>query len=72
MAFCEQKKQLQDDFVAATRNLTALLAEQVQAVIDGDPDFTRFDVLIHMATESKELAKYAWISHVDSHHCEAA
>lgn len=70
--FCEQNKRLQDDFIEATRRLNALLTQQVQAVIDGDPDFARFDVLIHMAQEAKESAKYAWIGHLESHECEEA
>ena len=68
--FCETKKRLQDNFVESARRLNALLSEQLHAVIAGDPDFARFDVLLHMAQEEKELAKYAWISHVDSHRCE--
>jgi len=70
--YCEHKKRLQDDFLAATHRLNTLLTQQVNAVIEGDSDFSRFDVLIHMAQEEKEGAKYAWISHVDSHHCEEA
>lgn len=68
--FCEHKKRLQDDFISATRYLNSLLTEQVHSVIEGDPDFARFDVLIHMAQDAKENAKYAWIGHVDSHQCE--
>jgi hypothetical protein len=72
LAFCGEKKRLQDDFLAATRNLNALLNQQMLAVIEGDSDFARFDVLLHIAQERKEMAKYAWIGHVDSHHCEEA
>jgi hypothetical protein len=43
--------------------------QQTQAVIDQDPDFARFDDLIHMAREIKDKAKYALIAHVDDHHC---
>jgi hypothetical protein len=50
--------------------VSRLISQQLRAVIAGDSDFARFDVLIHMAQEEKEMAKYAWISHVDSHHCE--
>ena len=39
-------------------------------VIANDPDFSRFDVLIYMATEKKEEAKYALIWHMELHHCE--
>jgi hypothetical protein len=43
--------------------------QQTQAVIDQDPEFSRFDALIHMAQEEKDQAKYALIAHVDHHHC---
>ena len=67
--FCEQKKHLQDDFLEATHELNVLLNQQLQAVIDGDPDFGRFDLLLHLAQEKKQQAKYRWIGHVDSHRC---
>jgi hypothetical protein len=70
VAFCEQKNGLQDDFLRAIQELNTLLSQQTQAVIDGDPDFSRFDVLLHVAHQRKEMAKYAWIAHVEFHHCE--
>lgn len=70
VAFCAHKKRLQDEFIEAAHNVSRLVSQQVQALIEGDPDFSRFDVLIHMAQEEKEMAKYAWMSHVDSHRCE--
>jgi hypothetical protein len=70
IGFCEEKNRRQQDFLLAIRELNAILAEQTQAVINGDADFNRFDVLIHMAQEKKEHAKYAWIAHVEAHGCE--
>jgi hypothetical protein len=70
IAYCGHKKRLQDEFIEAAHNVSRLVSQQVQALIEGHPDFSRFDVLIHMAQEDKEMAKYAWMSHVDSHHCE--
>jgi len=52
------------------QKVNALLLEQTQAVVEGDPEFSGFDVLIHMAQEKKEQAKYRWIEHVEAHHCE--
>jgi hypothetical protein len=69
VVFCREKKRLQDNFLATARRLNSLLNQQLQAVIEGDPDFSRFDLLLHMAQEEKEMAKYAWIGHVDSHQC---
>jgi hypothetical protein len=70
IGFCEEKNRLRGEFLKAIRAVNALLSQQTQAVIEGDPDFSRFDVLLHVAHERKELAKYAWIMHVESHHCE--
>jgi hypothetical protein len=70
IGFCEEKNRLLDEFLQASREMIALQNEQTQAVISGDDDFPRFDVLIHLAQERKEVAKYAWIAHVDSHGCE--
>ena len=66
---CAVKTRLESEFLLAIRRLMKLHAQQTQALIDGDPDFSRFDVLIHMASERKDLAKYALISHVESHNC---
>jgi len=68
--FCPEKIGLTEKFVRAIQELTELHAEQTRAVIDDDPDFSRFDVLIHMAAERKEQAKYALIRHMEAHHCE--
>ena len=67
---CSHKRELQDEILIAIREVSALLSQQTQAVIDGDPDFGRFDILLQMAQQRKELAKYAWMSHVESHRCE--
>ena len=42
---------------------------QTQAVIDGDSDFARFDLLLHFAQEEKDRAKSSWIAHVEEHGC---
>ena len=60
-----------NEFLAAIQELTTWQNEQTQALIGGDPDFTRFDVLLYLAQERKEKAKYAWIAHVESHQCES-
>lgn len=66
---CREKQRLQDDFVAAYHELTNLQTDQIAAVIAGDPDFTRFDDLLHMAREKKDQAKYALLSHIEEHCC---
>jgi|HubBroStandDraft_1064217.scaffolds.fasta_scaffold03437_9 hypothetical protein len=72
IGFCDEKNRLLKEFVAATHELVEMQKQQTQAVINGDPDFARFDVLLHMVHERKDQAKYAWIAHVESHHCEEA
>jgi hypothetical protein len=69
VAFCEAKQKLIDDFVEAVREVNVLQKQQAQAAIDDDQDFSRFDVLLYLAHEKKDAAKYAWIVHVESHHC---
>jgi len=67
-----EKHRLLREFVTAIRELSALLSEQTQAVIEGDCEFSRLDLLLHLAQEKKDQAKYRWITHVESHHCEEA
>lgn len=72
LGFCEQKLRLRDNFVKAVQKMNALLSEQMQAVIAGDAEFSRFDLLLHVAQSEKEQAKYAWMLHVESHGCGEA
>ena len=58
-----------NEFAAAVQELLQLHEVQFQAIIQDDPDFSRFDLLIHMANERKQQAKYNYLSHVESHGC---
>ena len=69
IGFCEIRQRLVDAFTAAVREISFIENEQMQAVIEGDSDFSRFDLLLHYAQEKKDTAKYAWIAHVESHGC---
>jgi hypothetical protein len=69
IAFCKDKFQLLSDLVDAIHELNTLQNEQTQAIINEDPDFGRFDILLHIAQEKKETAKYRWIGHVEAHGC---
>ena len=66
---CGEKLRLTEEFLAAYRVLADLQAQQVQAVIDHDPEFTRFDDLIYLAREQKDHTKYALIAHMENHQC---
>jgi hypothetical protein len=67
--FCEEKHRLIDEFLGTNHVLMDLQNQQVLSVIEQDPEFARFDDLIHMAREKKDQAKYALMAHVDQHHC---
>jgi hypothetical protein len=67
--FCPEKHRLTDLFLSAVQELLDQQNRQTAAVIAGDPDFSRFDVLIHQAGERKDQAKYALLSHVEDHGC---
>ena len=66
---CEEHRLLLENFGAAVRELLDLHEQQWLAIIDGDSDSYRFDVLIHMANEKKQSAKYAYLRHVEAHSC---
>ena len=51
------------------RPWSLLHEHQFIAVVEGDIDSTRFDLLIHMANEKKRDAKYALMRHIEEHGC---
>jgi hypothetical protein len=67
--FCAVKQKLINDFLEAVHEIAVLQNQQAQALIEDDPDFSRFDLLLHFAQEKKDTAKYAWIAHVETHGC---
>jgi len=66
---CEEHARCLEDFGSAVRDLLDLHEQQWLSIIDGDQDSCRFDVLIHMANEKKQSAKYAYLRHVEAHGC---
>jgi hypothetical protein len=69
LGYCQQAQELLVLFGESIREVARLHEQQSQAVIDGDPDSMRFDDLIHMANERKHIAKYAYLSHMETHGC---
>jgi len=69
LALCEEKYRLLRDFLQTIHELNSIQGEQTKAIIEGEPDFCRFEALIHLAQQKKESAKYAWIAHVEADHC---
>ncbi|HLG97793.1 MAG TPA: response regulator [Bryobacteraceae bacterium] len=66
---CEEHRRLMGEFAAAVKELLTLHEQQFQAIVQGDSECNRFDLLIHMANEKKQRAKYAYLRHVESHGC---
>ena len=66
---CAEHARRLEDFGLAVREVLELHEQQWLAIIDGDHDSCRFDVLIHVANEKKQSAKYAYLRHVEAHGC---
>jgi len=66
---CGEHRRLMEDFAATVKELLELHRQQFEAAIHSDTDCNRFDLLIHMANEKKQQAKYAYLRHVDEHGC---
>ncbi|HUQ93098.1 MAG TPA: hypothetical protein VM120_15560 [Bryobacteraceae bacterium] len=56
-------------FGDAVEEVLKLHKAQFQAVMESDCDAHRFDLLIHLANERKQNAKYAYLLHVEKHGC---
>jgi hypothetical protein len=69
ISFCEESRRLLEVFGETVQQLILLHEQQFLAIVNGDPDVTRFDLLIHMVTENKQAAKYAYLQHVEAHGC---
>jgi CheY-like chemotaxis protein len=66
---CAEHDRLLDEFGKAVRALLNLHEQQFEAISEGEGEYERFDILIHMANEEKQLAKYAYLRHVEEHGC---
>jgi hypothetical protein len=65
---CLEKRRLLESFTAAVHEVMLLQQQQVTDIVN-DGNFSRFDLSLHMANERRELAKYAYLQHVDEHGC---
>jgi CheY-like chemotaxis protein len=68
-AECGEHSRLRNEFGVAVRELLILHEQQYLAIVEGDADCSRFDLLIHMANERKQFTKYAYLRHVEAHGC---
>src|ERR1017187_1201154 len=55
---CEEHDRLLERFGEAVHELLRLHEQQYRAIVEGDENTQRFDLLIHMASEKKQAAKY--------------
>jgi hypothetical protein len=69
--YCAESRRLLEAFGEAVQELLMLHEQQFLALVDGDLDCHRFDLLIHTASEKKQRAKYAYMHHVESHGCSS-
>ncbi len=67
--YCDTAKKLLGAFGDEVQELMALHEQQFRAIVEGDSDAGRFDLLIHEASERKQNAKYAYLIHLESHGC---
>ena len=72
VVYCEESRGLLDAFGEAVHEVLALHEQQFVATVNGDSDSDRFDLLIHMANERKQEAKYAYLQHLETHGCSSA
>jgi hypothetical protein len=67
--YCEEGRRLLEAFGSTVQELVILHEQQFFAITHNDSESDRFDLLIHMAIEKKQQAKYAYLQHLDSHGC---
>ena len=70
-AYCETAERLLAKFGQAVQGVLALHEQQFRAIVEGDSDAGRFDLMIHEAVEDKQNAKYAYLTHLDLHRCSS-
>ena len=66
---CSERKRLMDAFLKVVGEIAWLISEQTRAVIDGDDEFMRFDLLLEDAQQRRREAKYALMAHIERHPC---
>lgn len=69
LGICQENRRLLDQLGMAVQELMRIHEQQFLAIVQADPESNRFDLLIHMANERKQQAKYAYLRHVESHGC---
>src|SRR4051794_29929716 len=67
---CAENERLLHDFSDAVRELVLFTEQHFTALVSGEQDAERFEVLMHLAGEKRQAAKYAYLNHIEEHGCE--
>ena len=67
--YCEEARRLLNTLAEAIHVLVQVHEQQFNALIQGDLDSARFDLLAHEANDAKNAAKYAYLGHLEEHGC---
>ena len=70
-ARCPENERLRNLFGEAVTELLLFHEQQFGALINGEADLERYELLIHVASDKRQTAKYALLAHIESHGCEA-
>ena len=68
-AYCDEAERLLHSLAHCIGHLSVLHSHHCEAVIEGDPESDRFDDLIYIANQEKNLAKYTYLEHLRLHGC---
>ena len=60
--YCDEARSLLDEFGRAVQQVVMLNEQQFQAIVAGDDDASRFDLLIHEANETKQNMKFTSVT----------
>lgn len=66
---CPAARTLLQTFIAVVRHANELSEQQVRAAVAGDNDLHRFEILLNLAVELRQEAKYAFMQHIEEHGC---
>lgn len=67
--YCGEARRLLDALADAIHELVQIHEQQFNAIIQGDLDYTGFDLSIFEANKAKDAAKYAYLGHLEEHRC---
>src|SRR3954447_24382803 len=67
---CPENERLLHVFAEAVDELLMFQEQHFHALVNGETDSERYEVLIHLANEKRQAAKYAYLMHLEAHGCE--